>query len=165
MTPFVQSTTSSKIAVTHVVINSTKPFADVQASLEALIPPIDPEISLLLRQGISDNLKQRLEASPELAIFDKRDHGALLGIHGLRRQAVQYEIGNPLTASKMTRYGLAAALYAPLRVVLYGNDDGGARFEYDLPSSLIGQFGDDRITEVARGLDNALNRALTAAAG
>ena len=161
MMPFVQSTASNKIEITHVVIDSTKPFANVRALLEALIPPIDPEI---LRPGIGD-LKQRLEALPELVLFAERDHGLLLGIYGQQRQAVQYEIGNPLTASTMTRYGLAAGLYAPLRVMLYGNDDGSSRFEYDLPSSLFGQFGDERITDVARGLDSALYGALTAAAG
>ena len=155
---------SKKIDVTHVVIESTKPFAGVQASLEALIPPIDDEISILLRAGISERLRQKLEAGPELAIFLKRDHGALVRLYGEPRQAVQYEIGNPLTASTMTRYRLAAGLYAPLRVVLYENDHGGSRFEYDLPSSLFDQFGDERITEVARGLDSALARALSRAA-
>jgi len=38
----------------------------------------------------------------------------LLQIWGRRRNAVQYEIGNPLIASKMTRHQLPAALYAPL---------------------------------------------------
>jgi hypothetical protein len=153
------------IQVEHVIVVSTKPFAEVRATVEALIPPIDPEIPALLADGITDRLKQRLEAAPELSIFLIRDHGGLLGIYGQRRRAVQYEIGNPLTASTMARYNLAAALYAPLRVVLYEKDDGGSCFEYDLPSSLFGQFGDERITEVARGLDVALGRALSAAAG
>jgi hypothetical protein len=153
------------IEVAHVVIGSTKPFAEVRALLEALIPPIDPEIPALLADGITDRLKQHFEAAPELSIFLSRDHGALLGIYGKRHQAIQYEIGNPLTASTMTRHKLAAGLYAPLRVVLYENDDGSSRFEYDLPSSLFGQFGDERITEVARGLDVALGRALSSAAG
>ncbi|HEY2476180.1 MAG TPA: DUF302 domain-containing protein [Candidatus Cybelea sp.] len=153
------------IEVSHVVIDSAKPFAQARASLEALIPPIDPEIPALLTDGITDRLKQRLEAAPELSIFLSRDHGGLLGIYGQARRAVQYEIGNPLTASTMTRDNLAAALYAPLRIVLYENDDGGSRFEYDLPSSLFGQFGDERITEVGLGLDAALGRALSAAAG
>jgi hypothetical protein len=48
-----------------------------------------------------------------------RDHGVLPEIAGNRRSASQYEIGNPLTASKMTRHQLPAALYAPLRVVLF----------------------------------------------
>ena len=153
------------IEVTHVVIESPQAAVDVQARLEALIPPIDQELILLLSDGITDRLKQRLEAGPELAIFLKRDHGVLVGLYGTVRDAVQYEIGNPLTASRMTRYRLAAGLYAPLRVVVYGKANGGSCIEYDLPSSLFGQFGDDRITEVARGLDVALARALSAAAG
>jgi hypothetical protein len=52
--------------------------------------------------------------------------------------ASRYEIGNPLTASKITRHQLAAALYAPLRVVLYDDADGRGIFEYDKPSSPFG---------------------------
>lgn len=153
------------IDVSHVVIESPKSFGEARAALEALIRPIDPEIPALLADGITDRLKQHLTAAPELSIFLSRDHGGLLGIYGQVRHAVQYEIGNPLTASTMTRYDLAAALYAPLRVVLYETDDGGSCFEYDLPSSLFGQFDDARITEVARGLDVALGSALSSAAG
>jgi Domain of unknown function DUF302 len=153
------------IEITHVVIESPKAAVEVRASLETLIPSIDEEIALLLTDGITDRLKQRLEAAPELSIFLKRDHGMLVGLYGNVRDAVQYEIGNPLTASKMTRYRLAAGLYAPLRVIIYENADAGSCTEYDLPSSLFGQFGDDRVMEVARGLDVALARALSAAAG
>jgi hypothetical protein len=152
------------IEVTHVVIESQKAVSDVRRSLEALIAPIDAELSLLLSDGVTDRLKQHLEAAPELSIFLKRDHGVLVSVYGKAREAVQYEIGNPLTASRMTRYQLAAGLYAPLRVIIYERDDGGSCIEYDLPSSLFGQFGDDRVTEVARGLDVALGRALSSAA-
>jgi hypothetical protein len=57
-----------------------------------------------------------------------------------------------------------AALYAPIRVVLYENDAGHGVFEYDQPSTTFGQFGDEQVTAVARGLDSALTRALTKAA-
>lgn len=153
------------IEVTHVVIESQKAPADVRMSIETLIPPIDEEILLLLSDGVTERLKQRLDAAPELSIFLKRDHGVLVGLYGKVRDAVQYEIGNPLTASRMTRYQLAAGLYAPLRVIIYENASGGSRIEYDLPSSLFGQFGDDRVTEVAHRLDVALSRALSLAAG
>ncbi len=159
------SISRTTIEIVHVVIESDKPSVDVRASLEKLIPPIDKEIPLLVGDGITDRLKQRLEAAPELSIFFKRDHGALLGLYGQARDAVQYEIGNPLTASMMTRYGASAALYAPLRVVIYEKDAGGSRIEYDLPSSLFGQLGDQRVTKIAQGLDVALSRALSLAAG
>jgi hypothetical protein len=158
------STSQQTVEVTHVVIESTLPFESVRTALEAQVPPLDPEIQTLLKDGRTDRLKQRLEAGPVLSIFLSRDHGMLLGIYGTPRQAMQYDIGNPLTASTMTRYQLPAAMYAPLRVVLYETESGGSRFEYDLPSSLFGQFGDERVTEVGRGLDVALGRALSVAA-
>ena len=77
------------------------------------------------------------ENGPKLSIFEQRDHGALLQIVGRRRNALQYEIGNPLTASNMTRHNLAAALYAPLRVVLFEDERGKGVFEYDKPSSFL----------------------------
>ena len=152
------------IEVEHVVIETDKPFTLVRTALEDLIPAIDTEIPALLDDGLTDRLKQRLEAAPELSILLKRDHGMLLGIYGAARHAIQYEIGNPLTASTMTRYQLGAANYAPLRVVVFENDDGSTRIEYDLPSSLFGQFGDERVNKVGRGLDVALGDALSSAA-
>ena len=88
----------------------------------------------------------------------------LLQIWGRRRNAVQYEIGNPLTASKMTRHQLAAALYAPLRVVLFEDEQGHGILEYDRPSSFFGQYGDERVTEVGRYLDATLEAFLRNAA-
>jgi uncharacterized protein (DUF302 family) len=64
----------------------------------------------------------------------------------------------------MTQHELPASLYAPLRVVLYENEDGHAVFEYDHPSSLFGQFEDERVTAVARELDAKLESALIKAA-
>jgi uncharacterized protein (DUF302 family) len=160
------STNSSrKIEVEHVVLDSAKPFAEVRKKLETTIPPLDEEVTSLLRLGMSDALRHRLEALKGFFIFLKRDHGALVGLHGVARQATQYEIGNPYTASTLTRYNLGAGLYAPLRVILYEKDGGGSCAEYDLPSSLFGQFGDDRITEEAHRGDAALARILSSALG
>jgi uncharacterized protein (DUF302 family) len=106
-----------------------------------------------------------LYRGPELAIFSARDHGGLLRTAGLVRKTVQYEIGNPLTATEMTRHQLPTALYAPLRVLLYENEAGRAVFEYDRPSSLFGQFGDERVTAVGRELDAKLESVLVKAAG
>ena len=89
----------------------------------------------------------------------------MLRIAGLARKAMQYEIGNPLAASRMTQHRMAAALYAPLRVLLYENEAGRAVFEYDRPSSLFGQFGDERVTAVGRELDAKLESVLVKTAG
>src|ERR1700730_1817851 len=150
--------------IEHVKIESRKSFSEVKAALESIVPQLDARIFVLLQYGESDRARKELERGPELSIFNSRDHGGLLQIAGESRRAVQYAIGNPLTASRMTQHRLAASLYAPLRIVLYENEAGHAVFEYDLPSSLFGQFGDERVTAVARELDASLEGVLVKAA-
>ena len=155
---------SQTIAVEHVTISSQRSFAEVRRRLEGALPKLDASIPESLRSGDQQRASEYAQSGPKLSIFEERDHGALLESFGRRRKALQYEIGNPLTASKMTRYRLSAALYAPLRVVLFEDERGKGVFEYDKPSSLFGQYGDDRVTEVGRDLDVALETALRKAA-
>ena len=152
------------ISVEHVTISSTKSFEDVQARLIVLAPRIDDGIFTLLRYGESRRALQELETCPPLTIFGQRDHGALLAIAGLTRRSIQYDIGNPLTASKMTRHRLSAGLYAPIRVLLREDNDGGVAFEYDRPVSVFGQFGNEEVDAVAQQLDRDLRALLEAAA-
>jgi hypothetical protein len=156
--------TKQTITVSHIHIESAKSFADVRAALESSVPHLDPGLVKALADGDAERANREKEDGPELSIFQVRDHGALLKIAGKARNAHQYDIGNPVTASLMTRHRLSAGLYAPIRVMLYENDTGRGVFEYDQPSTTFGQFGDERVTAVARGLDAALERALVGAA-
>jgi uncharacterized protein (DUF302 family) len=158
------SVTSRTIPVEHIRISSQRPFAEVRRKLEDSVPQLDPSIAEALSRGDQKRAQDYDENGPKLSIFLAREHGALLQIAGGKRNAVQYEIGNPLTASKMTRHQLPAGLYAPLRVVLFEDEQGRGVLEYDKPSSFFGQFGDERVTEVGRYLDAALEAALRNAA-
>jgi hypothetical protein len=155
--------TERVLRVEHMKIETTKKFADVEAALERGVPRLDPAIGEALANG-DEQRATELERGSPLFIFLKRNHGVLLNAVGQHRKALQYEIGNPHTASKMTRYRLPAGLYAPLRVFLYEDEKGNSIFEYDKPSSLFGQFDDEQVLAVARGLDAALERALRQAA-
>jgi hypothetical protein len=141
--------------VEHVSAVFDKSFDETRKAFEATVPHLNPEIGALLRDGKTDRAMELLEQGPTLAIFQHRDHGNLLQIAGARRKAIQYDVGNPLTASKMTRHQLAAAMYAPFRVVLYENEAGKAVVEYDQPSSLFGQFNDEPVTAIGLELDTA----------
>jgi 23S rRNA G2445 N2-methylase RlmL len=156
--------TSRTIAVEHIRIASSRPFAEVRQRLESAVPQLDPSIFETLARGDQARAQAYHDNGPKLSIFLSRDHGARLEIAGAKKNAVQYEIGNPLTATKMTRYQLPAALYAPLRVVLFEDEQGHGIFEYDKPSSLFGQFGDERVTDVGRYLDATLEATLRHAA-
>jgi hypothetical protein len=133
------------VPIEHIRIKSTKTFIDVRAALERTVPQLDPTVLEVLANGDVERANSVKENGPELSIFLSRDHGALLQIAGRPRKAMQYDIGNPITASLMTRHQLAAALYAPVRVVLYEDDNGHGVFEYtgQLPrsaSSTINKF-------------------------
>jgi hypothetical protein len=152
------------IQIDHIKIESLKTAEKVRFALERIVSKLDPDVALFLRDGDKERAKEYEAHGPKLSIFLSRDHGSLLRIAGKPRVAYQFEIGNPLTASSMTRYQLPAALYAPLRTVLYEDDFGRGIFEYDKPSSFFGQFGDERVTAVALGLDADLKDVLLRAA-
>ncbi|HKB40343.1 MAG TPA: DUF302 domain-containing protein, partial [Gemmataceae bacterium] len=98
-----------------------------------------------------------------LMLFGTQDHGALLRLAGQKRKAIQYVVGNPLFALQMTQHDIRAGLYAPLRVLLYEDERGRTCLEYDKPSSLFGQFQNDRISPTAAMLDTKLEDLVTTA--
>ncbi|MGU3467699.1 DUF302 domain-containing protein [Methylobacterium sp. C33D] len=157
--------TSTHVTVEHVTLRSLKSFEAVRAALEASVPPLDHAYAKLLLVGKVDEARDLLERQAPLSIFGARDHGGLLLTAGLTRSAIQYDIGNPLTAARMTRHALSAALYAPIRVLLREDADGDVAFEYDRPASTFGQFGKPEVDDVARNLDDQLRAVLATAAG
>ena len=152
------------LMIEHRILRCSRAFELVHDALVAGIPILKPELATMLARGERKKVEAARRNQPKLWIFSVRDHGSLTAANGLTSKAMQYEIGNPLTAERMTRYRLAAGLYAPLRVILY-EDEGQAIFEYDLPSSFFGQFGDDRVTSVGLELDEELEATLLVAAG
>jgi uncharacterized protein (DUF302 family) len=156
--------TSRTMMVEHIRISSGLPFAEVRRKLEAALPPRNPDIVAALRDGDKDRVSDFEANGPAFVIEQVLDHGALLQIAGRKRDALQYAIGNPITATKMTRHQLSVALYAPLRVALFEDEQGRGVFEYDKPSSVFGQSGDERVTAVGRYLDAAIESVLRDAA-
>ena len=155
---------SHVIAVEHVTIPSANAFEEVRGKLEDLVPPLGDEIFRAMRAGDGERAMRVMTAAAAVSIFGIREHGGMLAvITGVRRRAVQYDMGNPLTASKMTRLRISASLYAPVRVLLR-EDNGEVAFEYDRPASLFGQFGNAEVDAVAEQLDRDLRSSLEAAA-
>ncbi len=75
---------------------------------------------------------------------------------------MQYVVGNPLFAFQMTQHDIRASLYAPLRFLIYEDEKGKTCVEYDTPSSLFGQFGNDRISPTTALLDTKLEALVSA---
>ena len=157
----------SRFMVDHVRLESDKPFEDVAKAIERQLGRFDPDVAKpLIAGGDVEEARAKIEAmaGPSgFMLFGTTDHGALLRIVGQKRKAIQYVVGNPMFALQMTQHDIRAGLYAPLRVLIYENEAGKTCVEYDKPSSLFGQFNDDRIASVAAMLDRKLEALVTTA--
>jgi uncharacterized protein (DUF302 family) len=158
----------SRISIEHVRMTVDEPFEKFTAAFEQQLGRFEPDVYKALEEGGDPAaVKARLEtmAGPSgFMLFRTSNHGALLRIVGKPRKAMQYLLGNPLLAIEMTQHAIGAGLYAPLRVLIYEDEDGRTCVEYDRPSSLFGQFGDERVDRMAASLDRKLEDLTAAAA-
>ena len=146
------------ITVKHYQIKLSCAFDAFTSKLESSLKMLDVEYArnVLADPKRVERYVKSLEGDTGLILFNIQNHGGLLNIIGNPCKAKQYVIGNPLIAIQMTGRDIRGALYAPLRMVVYEDISRDAFVEYDLPSTLFGQFGNDAIFEVAKGLDEKL---------
>jgi uncharacterized protein (DUF302 family) len=149
---------SVPLPVEHVIIKTMKPYPEVKAGIEKL-GRLDDSVRALLAKNDIEGLRaalKRIAGEDGLAIHYVALHGDLLALKGQRRPLITYYIGNVLSATEMTNVNPAAGLYAPLRVVVYANEQGGTTMEYDRPTSMFGQFKNAEIDAMAKSLDERL---------
>jgi uncharacterized protein (DUF302 family) len=155
---------TSRIKLDHVQVVADKSFEKVTKAFEQQLGQFDAEVYKALATGEDpDKVRAKLEAmvGPSgFMLFRTNDHGALLRLAGQRKKAIQYLVGNPLFALQMTQHDIRAGLYAPLRVLIYENEQGKTYVEYDRPTSQFGQFRNAKVTEVAIMLDAKLEKLI-----
>lgn len=152
----------------HVLIPCKDTFEATRATLEKTVPPMDYAYREPLRSGNREAALGALRALPRFSNFTKepRDFGKLLdaiGKHGVK--AVQYQMGNPLTATTMAKYEVGAGLFLPVTVLLCVDADGLVAFKYVRPRSLMREFNHRALYEAANQLDNDLFDMLWQIAG
>jgi len=112
------------VKVVHVTIACGRPFETMRDALVKDVPALDPQLVKLLIGTDATEIGERRATGPKLWLLEIRDHGALVAAEGHAKNAIQFEIGNPLTVECMTRHRLAAGLYALLRIGLYEDERG-----------------------------------------
>ena len=157
----------TRITVEHIQVVAEKPFDRVTKGFEQQLGQFNEESYKSLAAGEDvEKARAKLEAmvGPSgFMLFRTSDHGSLLRLVGQEKKAIQYLVGNPLFAIQMTQHDIKAGLYAPLRVLIYENEQGKTCLEYDRPSSLFGQFGNAKVTDVATMLDRKLEQLVATA--
>jgi uncharacterized protein (DUF302 family) len=138
-----------------------RPFEEVIRSFERAVGSVEGLYDDLVAKSRDaaefERLVREREGSSGFMRFFTVDHGAWAELEGIRFRARLYTMGNPLIAMTMLKHEVAAGLNAPVRVMIYEDEDSGTtRFVYDLPSSLMSVLGNEQVMNAARKLDEKL---------
>jgi uncharacterized protein (DUF302 family) len=127
--------------------------------LENRLGRLDDHIRTLLKENKVDELRvalQKAAGHDGLVIHYIGPHGDWLTLEGQHKNGTEYFTGNILTATEMTSVNMAAGLYAPLRIMVYEDANGGSTIEYDKPATQLSQFHSAKIDVQGRSLDDRL---------
>jgi Domain of unknown function DUF302 len=139
-------------------------FDEFIAAFEKVAPPFDRAsvAEIVERGGSWDEVRAAaaINAPNDLMVYAKIDALPLLCLAGHTTKAVEYLLGNHTIAETMFRHDPRALLYAPLRLLIYADDDGNAVFSMDQPSAAFGSLGIAEVTKVGEGLDRKVGNLL-----
>jgi hypothetical protein len=150
---------NTPVVMDHVTIETSTPYQLVTSRLDDEVKRFDESYRELLKENKIDELRVKLTQGLEpdgFMIHFVAAQGDLLALEGGRQRGNVYYLGNVVAAAQMTKLNFSAALYAPLRLNIYENAQGGTTFEYDKPSTQFGQFHNADIDNVASSLDDHL---------
>ena len=158
------ASSASEVKVQHRSLLIERGYEEFTGRLEQILGRfVASKLKGLTPDAAKEALKS-MEGEQALMIIQIIDHGADLLMVGQHRKAKQYLIGNPLLAIQVNRYDIRAALYAPLRVLIFESEPGRTVVEFDQPSTLFGQFGQNEVTAGAVASDGKLDRVIAKAA-
>jgi uncharacterized protein (DUF302 family) len=150
---------NTPVVMTHVTIETSTAYQLVTSRLNSEVKWFDESYRKLLKDNQIDELRAKLIHGLEpdgFMLHFVAEQGDLSALEGRRQQGNVYYLGNVVAAAQMTKRNFSAALYAPLRLNVYENANGGTTFEYDKPSTQFGQFRNADIDKIAQSLNDRL---------
>ena len=149
--------------VERINVRLTRSFPEACAALEEQAPKAD--VATFAQMVSSGWDARRIERAIEgmagelgFMILGKLEQGPLVSILGKPKKMSLYLLGNPVLANRMYDQRPAVGLYAPLRALIYEDEQGACYFTYERPSTLLEQFNNDEIRAVARMLDQKMEQ-------
>jgi hypothetical protein len=153
--------------MTRIDIETGIPFEQFIAALEKAAPPVDQAALERIKAagGNWDDVRAAAaeNAPNDLMTYAKIDARGYFGVAGHHTPAIEYLIGNHVIAETMFRHDAKAMLYAPLRMLVYGDDDGNAVFTMDQPGPSFGSLGIPEVAQVGLDLDRKVVNLLKVA--
>jgi uncharacterized protein (DUF302 family) len=162
--------TVQSITVERFRVTSAAPFETVVGRIEAAIghPDMAPFLAAMAAAPSFTALETvvaQATAGSGIMEFARFDLGAVLRKDrpGSGR-ILRLLIGNPVIMKQMAQHVPDVGSYAPATILITERQD-GVHLSYDRMASFLAPYGSADALEVARGLDEKIERLLAAAAG
>ena len=140
------------------------PASEFIASYEAAVPmfPSEQVMEMVARKAPWEEMVAFIaDAAPfDFLIYDKGQVGPVMALAGHVGDCVAYLMGNHTIAERMYRYDRRVMLHAPLRTLIWEDQEGRGYFTVDRPSSQFESYGNDAISAVGVELDEKLGALL-----
>jgi uncharacterized protein (DUF302 family) len=150
--------------VTRLDVHTGIAFDTFRTAFEKAAPPFAKAgvADIVSRGGTWDDVKAAIAAyAPnDLMIFATIDGIPLMSVAGHHTKAVEYLLGNHVIAETMFRHNPRALLYAPLRILVFGDEKDQAVFSLDEPSTVFASLDHPDISQVGRDLDAKVRNLL-----
>jgi uncharacterized protein (DUF302 family) len=139
---------------------------EFQQRYEQAVPtdPVEKIAALVHREASwAEVIDAHAEWAPHgFLIYWRNDVHGVMQLAGDDDDCIAYLMGNVTIAEQMFRYDPRAMLYAPLRTVIWEDEDGRAWFTVDQPSAQFASFGIPAVSAVGVELDRKLAALLEA---
>ncbi|MFE2583119.1 DUF302 domain-containing protein [Streptomyces sp. NPDC059378] len=133
------------------------PYAQFVTALEKAAPPLDTWAFELIAEsgGTWDDVRAAMEenAPHHLIRYWRLNGTQVLKLAGGTTRSMEYLIGNHVIAESMFRHDPRALLYAPLRMMVWSDEDDRAVLAMHRPSDEFGSLGNADVTKVGEVLD------------
>lgn len=158
--------------VEHVVVPSKRSYAEVIGALEARVGVYGNwEVIPLQLAAMNASWEQVMEITHPLigtsgfTAFVKMEQGVLLSLTGKPKHLTQYSLGNHMIGVLMIEQVPEVGLYAPPRLLIYEDYEGKTFVAYDRLVSLVSQYQNEEVTNIARLVDQKLDELAKAVTG
>jgi uncharacterized protein (DUF302 family) len=162
--------TVRNIAVERLSVTSAAPFETVVARIDAAIGHPDMSAfraAMTAAPSFADleDVVANAIGSSGLMEFVRFDLGEVIRKdgRGASARSLRLLIGNPVIMERMTQHVPDAGSYAPVTILIDQRQD-GVHLSYDRMASLLAPYESADAFDVARSLDEKVERLLTAAA-
>ena len=160
---------TTQFTTEHVVVSSQRSYEEVIGALEQRVGvygnwEVIPHQLAAMHASWEHvaQITEPLMGSSGFTTFVKMEQGLLLSLTGKPKRITQYVLGNHLLGVMMVEEVPEIGLYAPPRVLVYEDYTGHTFVAYDHLVSLVRQYENEQVINVAQLVDQKLDELVQA---